>query len=425
MSRGGAVPLKHLCRTISRGGTPSYSEAESGDALVIGQSCQRPDNSFDLSRARWHTGPIPTKGRVFPEDILINSTGTGTLGRVAQLPSQLGDIPVFADTHVTIVRPDRSRAHPRFLAYVLSLPSFVMRAEEALSVGATKQKELNVEALRAHRVRVLPIRDQGLAADFLDRECERIRDLDDRLNAAAVRTLERFRSELGELVAGLNVTSKRLEDLTDRARPIVYGILMPGPHFPGGVPVIHGGHVETGEIHPQSLPCTTLALDAEFSRSRIRPGDLVMSVRGSFGSVAIIPASLPAGNVSRDAVRIAPSQHVERDWLLWMLRTPQVIGELMQATVGTGVKGLNVRDIRRCLVPAPHRDEQAQLLASIRPRDAHARRLLDRLAEMRRRLAEYRDALITEAVTGQLDLVRVSDSQMDGRAHAALEGATP
>jgi hypothetical protein len=40
-------------------------------------------------------------------------------------------------------------------------------------------------------------------------------------------------------------------------------------------------------------------------------------------------------------------------------------------------------------------------------------------------LAEYRDALITEAVTGKLDVTRLSDSQVDESAQAAMEGERP
>jgi hypothetical protein len=43
----------------------------------------------------------------------------------------------------------------------------------------------------------------------------------------------------------------------------------------------------------------------------------------------------------------------------------------------------------------------------------------------RERLIEYRDALITEAVTGQLDVTRLSDSRLDESAHAASEGQRP
>jgi hypothetical protein len=41
---------------------------------------------------------------------------------------------------------------------------------------------------------------------------------------------------------------------------------------------------------------------------------------------------------------------------------------------------------------------------------------------MRARLDEYRDALITEAVTGQIDVSAMSDRQMDERLHSAIEG---
>jgi hypothetical protein len=45
----------------------------------------------------------------------------------------------------------------------------------------------------------------------------------------------------------------------------------------------------------------------------------------------------------------------------------------------------------------------------------------DRLARVAACLLEYRDALITEAVTGQLDVTAVSDRQMDERLHEAIE----
>jgi hypothetical protein len=47
------------------------------------------------------------------------------------------------------------------------------------------------------------------------------------------------------------------------------------------------------------------------------------------------------------------------------------------------------------------------------------------LGSLRVELYDYRDALISEAVTGQLDVSGVSESQMDESAHAAVEGECP
>ena len=74
-------------------------------------------------------------------DILINSTGVGTLGRVCQNET---DIKMTADSHITIVRPDKNKINPLFLGYVLkSQQKFI----ENLGEGSTGQTELKRERL--------------------------------------------------------------------------------------------------------------------------------------------------------------------------------------------------------------------------------------------------------------------------------------
>ncbi len=186
------VPLKHLCIAITRGSPPVYSENETGDALAIGQSCQRPDHSFDLRQARWHVGSVPAKGLLHGGEVLVNSTGIGTLGRVALVPGEL-PATAFIDTHVTMLRFDHKRANPRFMAYLLGQPSFALYVEQGLSVGATKQKELNVEALRAHEVHVLPLEEQQRVVMLLDREHDRMNELRRESDAMLLRVAEYWR----------------------------------------------------------------------------------------------------------------------------------------------------------------------------------------------------------------------------------------
>jgi len=59
------------------------------------------------------------KGLVKNHDILVNSTGTGTLGRLSVFDS---DIKCFADTHVTILRPDKANSY--FIMYLLQNPAW-------------------------------------------------------------------------------------------------------------------------------------------------------------------------------------------------------------------------------------------------------------------------------------------------------------
>jgi len=125
--------LDAVSEYINRGLTPKYDEL--ADGIVINQKCIRGQKlSYELVRRQ--SKPIPADKRVRYGDVLVNSTGVGTLGRVAQVLDERPDCTV--DTHVTIVRPGK-QVTTHF--YGLSL---LAREEyfEQQGVGATGQTEL-------------------------------------------------------------------------------------------------------------------------------------------------------------------------------------------------------------------------------------------------------------------------------------------
>ena len=102
---GGTVPenwedttLENITTLITRGIAPKYSD--NSDQTVVNQKCIR-NHTIDLSLARTHTPKAINEKWLKFGDLLINSTGDGTLGRVAQVwfaPKAL-----TVDSHVTIV----------------------------------------------------------------------------------------------------------------------------------------------------------------------------------------------------------------------------------------------------------------------------------------------------------------------------------
>ncbi|KAB8030715.1 restriction endonuclease subunit S [Fluviispira multicolorata] len=110
--------LGEICSFLSRGISPKY--LEQGGACVLNQKCIR-DHNVSYDQARRHDLKIKT---VSPErfiqlgDVLVNSTGTGTLGRVAQVRN-IPFEPTTVDSHVTIVRPKPGKFFLDFFGYML------------------------------------------------------------------------------------------------------------------------------------------------------------------------------------------------------------------------------------------------------------------------------------------------------------------
>lgn len=109
--------------------------SDNSDQTVVNQKCIR-NHTIDLSLARTHTPKAINEKWLKFGDLLINSTGDGTLGRVAQVwfaPKAL-----TVDSHVTIVRPAREE-----LIFYIGLWGILHEKEiESLHTGSTGQTEL-------------------------------------------------------------------------------------------------------------------------------------------------------------------------------------------------------------------------------------------------------------------------------------------
>lgn len=125
--------IENYTTLLRRGITPKYDENSS--KVVVNQKCVR-DYSVDLSLARKQSKEYQPELNLQYGDVLINSTGVGTLGRVGQVFNCFIDTTV--DSHVTIVRPIKN--------YTCYMGSYLKRFQEELmdmGVGSTNQTELN------------------------------------------------------------------------------------------------------------------------------------------------------------------------------------------------------------------------------------------------------------------------------------------
>ena len=138
------VTLETLTSLVSRGITPKY--ADDSTQIVLNQKCIR-DHYIDTSLARQHKPKVINEKWLQYGDLLINSTGEGTLGRAAQvwfLPKNM-----TIDSHITIVRPKN-----QLLLFYIGLWGITHEREiEALHTGSTGQTELPRDRVKAMELR--------------------------------------------------------------------------------------------------------------------------------------------------------------------------------------------------------------------------------------------------------------------------------
>lgn len=307
-----------------------------------------------------------------------------------------------------------------FLRYVLPFPLKVIQDTKF----STTVKHLSISEIRAIRIPLPPLPTQRAIASFLDCETEKIDTLiekkwkllillEEKRTALIAWTVTRgLDPDVPMKASGLEWLGKipehwavrQARHLCPPSRPIIYGIVLPGPDVPEGVPLIKGGDVDRGELSSDTLNRTEYEIDKKHARSRVAAGDIVYSIRGSFGEAAIVPDSLSGANLTQDVARVSSRPSVDQRWLTYALTSAPLRASAEAGALGATIKGVNIRDLRRLRIPTPPTDEQTAIADFLDRENARIDGIKTHVTHAIFLLEEYRTALISAAVTGKVDV---------------------
>ena len=207
---------------------------------------------------------------------------------------------------------------------------------------------------------------------------------------------------LGEVPAHWEVVP--LMHLTDPSRPIMYGIVLPGPDVEGGIPIVKGGDVKEHRLKVERLNRTTVEIEAPYARARLKPTDIVYSIRGTIGEAEAVPGELEDANITQDVARIAPADGVQTNWLLHVMKSKPIFVQLEQRSLGAAVRGINIFELKRARIPVPPSSERDEMARFLGKETKKLEALGSESERTIRLLKERRSALIAAAVTGQIDV---------------------
>lgn len=405
--------IKNLALDMQRGAQPQY--AEGTNFFITNQSCLstyrfRPEKRKECEPLNGR------KGRYKPDDILIASTGEGVLGKCV-----LADNNGFADGHVSILRLKETHS-AAFLNYLLTVSYELVNSRYAK--GSTKQTELQRDQFLAHFVALPAYNKQHRIAAWLDLQTHRIDKRRELLGKKRELLCELRSNLISEVLAsGLckqDMTPTGLIDLPELPRGWKASYAKRLLRF-----VTSGSrgwaeyYADDGDLFLRigNLTRETIDLDlsdvkyvalpskaAEGKRTRIREGDMLVSITADLGSIAVAPKLTKPAYVNQHIALCRPKDSVHPRWLGYAMLSPQSKRQMMNSGYGGTKIQLSLDDVRNVWLAVPPLEEQREIAAYLDARlNTIVRQiaLIDRLDGL---LQEQRKAIIHEAVTGKIDL---------------------
>jgi type I restriction enzyme S subunit len=193
-----------------------------------------------------------------------------------------------------------------------------------------------------------------------------------------------------------------LQSLTANSEPITYGVLKPGEYVYEGIPLLQIKDVIHGGIKAEELHRIGEQLDRQYSRTKLSGGEIVVSLVGTIGKIAYIPASLLGANLHRNLAKISISKENDSKFIFYQLESERIQAAIKLTTFGSTQALLNLGDLRALLVVVPSLQEQRSIATALSDVDALIA-ALDKLIAKKRHL---KTATMQQLLTGKKRLPR-------------------
>jgi type I restriction enzyme S subunit len=398
------VPLKHLCSLPPEYGlniTPDRYRDE-GVRLLRTSDIIAGGGVRDSRGVFLDAEDVPTEMLLRDGDLLFSRSGT--LGRALLYSHDQHGEATFAGFLVRF-RLRRS-IDPRAIRYWSESAPFVGTvASEAIQSTISN---FNADRYANLAVPRWLVEHSAVVADYLDAETAHIDQIVECLAQANLLLDEWIAAEIEATIWSGGEPLVPLMHLTPGDRQIQYGIVLPGPDVPDGVPIVKGGNIVTGRLQAGGLARTTEEIEAGFARSRLRRNDIVFAIRGAVGACAMVPEEVEGSNITQDVARVSPLPGVDPSWLLYALKSRTLQQQVESRIVGATIRGVNIRDLKRVRVPVPTSSGQRRKAEALGQAHAHRDQVYARRQRQIDLLMERRQALTTAAVTGQLEIPGVA-----------------
>ena len=283
-----------------------------------------------------------------------------------------------------------------------------------------------VEKFRELRIHIPSSETQRLIADYLDRETARIDALveeketmlallEEKRAALISRAVTRGLDESvplkpsgldwpGDIPAHWDAIQVRFACPSLQTGP--FGSQLHAEEYiDNGIPVINPAHLKDNKITPDYGISVDDETSDRLSAHKLKEGDVVFARRGELGRCGVVEMSQVGWLCGTGSLRIRCDQNkIAPKYLALIFNGTNAAKRLTVESVGSTMDNLNTEMLGHFCIPYPPIDEQKAIVSQVEIAQAKTRKLIDHLLLSVNLAKERRAALITAAVTGQIDI---------------------
>ena len=401
------VPLRRIAR-VQNGGTPGPHESNwEGDVPWA--------TPVDLGRV--HGGYLQATERSITATGLQSGSTLAPAGSVlisSRAPigyAAIAGMDTAFNQGCKALIPLPGVSQPRFLKYAVESQ---MSTLQAAGRGSTFT-EVSASDVASLPVPVTSLAKQDRIADYLDRETAEIDKLSAEAKSLIGLAVERGNALAEKLIWGLNVPLIRLKFTAD----ILSGHPFKSAHFcelsEDTTPLLRGINVSPHGVNWDSVVAIPSSEAGEFSDYALQEEDLVLGldrpIIGSGLRLAKID-KIDAGSllVQRVARIRSKDPSTSNDWIKAALNSSRFKAHLEPDFTGVSVPHMSPRQLSEFAIPIPPIDVQNEILSQVHAEEIAVRSSIHDLQTLVTMLNERRGALISAAVTGQIDVTAQGES---------------
>lgn len=389
--------LGEVCELISRGISPKYTEDKG--VCVLNQKCIR-NHEINFEPSRRHNITVKKVNEekfIRKGDVLINSTGTGTLGRVAQVREVLTE-DVTVDSHVTIVRPKKGLFHNDFFGWML----VYIEEEIALSgEGTSGQTELPRTVLANNFSVTFPtdITEQQRIVSILDEAFANI----EKMKENAKKNLENARGIFDSYLHSIftNTEDKWMEKMLGEIAQVEYGFTDNAKPI-GTLRYIRITDIDRdGNLEKNNKMFVEYSKEAE--KFFLREGDLLMARTGATFGKVLLYTEIERSIFASYLIRIKFDEQIENKFYWYFSKSKFYWDQAIQFASGSAQPQFNGGALKQIIFRYPKEiSAQRSIIRQLDCLLKETKQLESLYQQKLSALKELKKSLLQKAFSGEL-----------------------